>query len=300
MFTLAKARLSFSSRASAVYHPGNRNYVQRVSRVLQPRLPTLHPHRPKQADHVDISKEKEVYLEYEQSTYPVRYVDVRQQWIPFPPDAKGFFYYRRLAQSSALAGGIRFRKYMPDELTGTIIEADLQLPNGLPWTIPLRHLALLEEYSTLISDLVSNQMVDQETVKKSKRLFQLIHNSSWDSTFLYGLSQTIAVRRDAKLWEWNIVLDDEVVKVHMWAPSILVGFQQKLLEDMNRGYAHLRILRDPTINQFYGQVFRVQSRFGGILLDVLADRQELVDLNREPVKPLDQLLALESRMPSRF
>ncbi len=80
----------------------------------------------------------------------------------FPPDTRGFLYYRT-PWGPPLAGELRFRLTpTPDPATFST-GSDLVTANGVPWNIPLYSIPLRMRYRSLQAQLLQDGLVSQHT-----------------------------------------------------------------------------------------------------------------------------------------
>jgi hypothetical protein len=124
--------------------------------------------------------------------------------IPFPAGTRGFLYYLTPHDlpdpARSIAGQVRFRlttSHLPESFAGGV---DLSQPDGLPWCIPLHHIAHSSNMKALLRKLttrtkgVDPPLVSKDTIERCKRLFD--PGKLYKRT-LYSLGQPFPVKLNA-------------------------------------------------------------------------------------------------------
>ncbi|KAF7311971.1 hypothetical protein MIND_00208800 [Mycena indigotica] len=119
----------------------------------------------KSSDFVDLSNGSKLSLHFSRDLPPLSLM-YDTAFTPFPSNARGFLYYHVPPPSSPLAGAIRLR-IDSDGAAGN----DLLLPNGLPWQVGLPTLVKHEHGRGALALLLSEGLVDAETVENCRAVF---------------------------------------------------------------------------------------------------------------------------------
>jgi len=85
---------------------------------------------------------------------------VGSRHLPFPPDSSGWLYFYRGADRPTITGEVRFRLALSGNPKDFASGSDLLHPDGLPWKIPLLHIATVPKFKMLQNILLRDKFVD--------------------------------------------------------------------------------------------------------------------------------------------
>jgi hypothetical protein len=107
-------------------------------RMKRPAIQTLDPSRLRSSDFIDASLVQNMCLLSHLATIPFTTYYTQRNCDHFPTGTRGFLYYHPPNPGAPLvAGQVRFRLTPGNDPASFIHGSDLQMPNGLPWGIPL-------------------------------------------------------------------------------------------------------------------------------------------------------------------
>ncbi|KAJ6469012.1 hypothetical protein C8R47DRAFT_1150898 [Mycena vitilis] len=171
--------------------------IDRSALPLPPGVTTLDPRRFTEAQYFDISQAKHglnhIFRRMRSSQVPEPHM--RQHGtqmvtgdIPFPPDTRGFLYYRSPPHQSPLAGGIRFRVAEQPDKAGFLAGHDLMMAHGLPWHIPIWELLERRRFASIAKILAADGFTPSLFKESCAAL-----NVERDSVFITALGEPWAV-----------------------------------------------------------------------------------------------------------
>ncbi|KAJ7631969.1 hypothetical protein DFH06DRAFT_1223346 [Mycena polygramma] len=171
--------------------------IDRSPLPLPPGITTLDPRRFTEAQYFDISQAKHglncIFRRMRSSQ--VSDPHMRQHGtqmatgdIPFPPDSRGFLYYRSPPHQSPLAGGIRFRVAEQPDKAGFLAGHDLMMAHGLPWHIPVWELLERRQFASIAKILAADGFAPPLFKEACAAL-----NVERDSVFITALGEPWAV-----------------------------------------------------------------------------------------------------------
>jgi len=143
--------------------------------------------------------------------------------LPFPPDSFGWLYFYRRADRPTITGEVRFRLTLSGNPKDFASGSDLLLPDGLPWKIPLLHIATLPQFKMLRNVLLRDKLVDFDVLARCDTVVrkmgfpprnQCALLSSLDDIFVHHLSN--ATRH---LYVWRH--DKELLKLRRFALPVV-------------------------------------------------------------------------------
>jgi len=88
--------------------------------------------------------------------------------FPFPPGAKGFFYYHQPPALPPMAGEMRFR--ICGDTSQFAYRRDLEVESGRPWNIPLINIVKVGNYKVIRDLLLDEGFVDHELVADTENM----------------------------------------------------------------------------------------------------------------------------------
>jgi len=152
--------------------------------------------------------------------------------LPFPPDSSGWLCFYRRADRPTITGEVRFRLALSGNTKDFASGSDLLLPGGLPWKIPLLHIATIPQFKMLRNVLLRDKLVDLDLLARCdamvskmgcppRNLGALL--SSLDDVFVLDFSYAT---RNCHVWRHN----EDLLKV--WRVALpVVDFRtgEKLL-----------------------------------------------------------------------
>ncbi|KAJ6576154.1 hypothetical protein DFH09DRAFT_1031684 [Mycena vulgaris] len=122
---------------------------------------------------------------------------LRELSLPFPSEARGFFYYR---SHLPLEGSLRFRCTSDTSSSSFPRGQDLLATSGFPWRITLAQIAYNRSYAWITRQLVHENLVTQEELGHCHRVFSRSPSAAphltlfrLDSTFLLNFSRQLAL-----------------------------------------------------------------------------------------------------------
>ncbi|KAJ7630015.1 hypothetical protein DFH06DRAFT_1337937 [Mycena polygramma] len=171
--------------------------IDRSPLPLPPGITTLDPRRFTEAQYFDISQAgnglNRIFRRMRSSQ--VSDPHMRQHGIhmatgdiPFPPDSRGFLYYRSPPHQSPLAGGIRFRVADQPDKAGFLAGHDLMMAHGLPWHIPIWELLERRQFARIVKILTADGFAPPLFKEACAAL-----NVERDSVFITALGEPWAV-----------------------------------------------------------------------------------------------------------
>jgi hypothetical protein len=122
---------------------------------------------------------------------------------PFPPGTRGFLYYHSPIGVPQTAGEIRLKK--------TDCHQDLQLPNGLPWSIPLLRISMHSFYREFKSLLLKEGLVTRQLMAECQAMMlssskRLLDNKQ-PTTIIHSFNQPFIVDFDRPLLNFWLLED---------------------------------------------------------------------------------------------
>ncbi|KAM5537477.1 hypothetical protein V8D89_008804 [Ganoderma adspersum] len=130
------------------------------------RISTLDPTKLTPDDYVDLSCRYSVHVTLSAHDYNPAYnasASISPTGWPdrtFPPDIRGFLYYRA-PWGPPLAGELRFRVTPTPDPASFATGSDLVAPNGVPWNIPLYNIPFMTCHHGLQAQLLRDGLVPQ-------------------------------------------------------------------------------------------------------------------------------------------
>ncbi|KAF9029876.1 hypothetical protein BJ165DRAFT_1520240 [Panaeolus papilionaceus] len=112
--------------------------------------------------------------------------------IPYPDGTRGFFYYHKPSNRPRISGQIRFRVTPSDDPASFPRGYDLDTtrtthPFPYPWNVSILNLVGGQHYTNLVSQLVSEGLVE-ETLVQSVRRLSSSRNITCGGNFIFTLS----------------------------------------------------------------------------------------------------------------
>ncbi|KAJ7830447.1 hypothetical protein B0H14DRAFT_2807552 [Mycena olivaceomarginata] len=161
--------------------------------------------------------------------------------------AAGYLYYRSPPAGYPFAGSLRLR-INSDAARGS----DLLRPNGVPWQIVLPQLVINEQYTSVLEQLLAEELVSPATVKACRKLFG-DRKILTPNTLLFHLTQpfalrmtqaelrltTVGTRKIGQFVKQNLFGERSPRMRYPFTGSILVRFE--LSADRKR--MHMRVLK---------------------------------------------------------
>ncbi|PPQ82368.1 hypothetical protein CVT25_008329 [Psilocybe cyanescens] len=129
----------------------------------------------------------------------------------FPPDSRGYLYYRKpLPGEHAMTGGLRFR-VMPLDTRSFDEGIDLIHKDGLPWRVPLYNVVYFKAYAPILETLLKEGSVTPDLVAHVQKM--PVRRFSRRSAILYESSDTFI----ADLSRWprfvHMIMPESVVTI---------------------------------------------------------------------------------------
>ncbi|KAJ7318753.1 hypothetical protein DFH08DRAFT_971122 [Mycena albidolilacea] len=197
-----------------------------------------------------------LFLSYDRST----------KSTPFPRTAAGYLYYRAPPAGYPFAGSLRLR-INSDAARGS----DLLRPNGVPWQIVLPQLVINEQYTSVLVQLLAEELVSPATVKACRKLFG-DRKILTPNTLLFHLAQpfalrmtqaelrltTVGTRKIGQFVKQNLFGERSPRMRYPFTGSIVVRFE--LSADHKR--MHMRVLKvvEPVVCQSADAGYREHGR----------------------------------------
>ncbi|KAJ6630079.1 hypothetical protein B0H10DRAFT_2208211 [Mycena sp. CBHHK59/15] len=175
-------------------------YAAASIRHLPPAVTTLDPRRLGSANYFDVSESpiRDEFCKPPGTTQSEAHSrqfgnQMELRLTKFPKPTVGFLYYHLPSYLSALAGGVRFRLASSADQHAFLAGTDLTVGPGLPWQIPITHIATHEAHTPLLDMLVHDGLTPRA----------LIHVCRWmcmqpDAVLIAALGQSWTVA-----WEWE-------------------------------------------------------------------------------------------------
>jgi len=127
----------------------------------------------------------------------------------FPPNSRGFLYYRKAPSNEPeLSSAVRLRVVPP----GTVNFAggtDLKYPDGSPWCLPIYRITSCKGYAPIVDMLLADGFVTRNQVEQLKKLS--IPRLHWSSTVLHDASEPFL---------WNLL--STPYSLHLITPTMAV------------------------------------------------------------------------------
>jgi hypothetical protein len=185
-----------------------------------PSLTTLHPQLLQPSDFHSLSSMQAVRINYDtrESNEPsdIYYKAIGKNRIPFPTEARGFFYFHPGPSYAPIAGELRFRVVPTGSPTDFNQGHDLLAINQcLPWSIPLATLLSFKGYSGLASLLKCHFMPTLSSVLERVKEDKL-QKARTNSTIIHALGQPLFTRVDQISITHCIAKGEELGEPRSW------------------------------------------------------------------------------------
>ncbi|KAJ7436141.1 hypothetical protein B0H11DRAFT_665261 [Mycena galericulata] len=127
---------------------------------------------------------------------------------PFPVHASGFLYYHAPPSLDPTAAAIRLRLAASTNVNPRAPPCtDLLARSGLPWSIPILHLASLKTYAAFVAQLLADELVSPELLERCRSLASHLGKTRPVHTAtVHCIGQPFPMRFDA--WSTTVVIID--------------------------------------------------------------------------------------------
>ncbi|KAJ7079997.1 hypothetical protein B0H15DRAFT_492403 [Mycena belliarum] len=222
----AVQRAYWGQRRTFLDHPASYRWVSPVfftkDRGVQngppvkvpPQVTTLHPHRLTDANYIDLAGTSLDTRSYFRQLRSRLSVDPHSRQYgcqmftgdcPFPPETRGFLYFRSVPDQSPYGGGLRFRVAATPDKGGFLGGHDLLMPHGLPWHIPIWELCTRRIHGDVLRILKEDGFAPPEMIFASEKA-----NVARDSVFITALGQ-----------RWPVDFQWEFSRIYLASPGRL-------------------------------------------------------------------------------
>ncbi|KAJ6554558.1 hypothetical protein B0H19DRAFT_1154041 [Mycena capillaripes] len=106
----------------------------------------------------------------------------------FPPDTRGFLYFRSVPNQSPLAGAVRFRVAEKPDKASFLAGHDLLMSHGLPWQLPIWEIVIRPAFKDIL-DILAADGFAPEGLQLACNSFNIVR----DSVFIAALGEPWAV-----------------------------------------------------------------------------------------------------------
>ncbi|TFK45335.1 hypothetical protein OE88DRAFT_1222195 [Heliocybe sulcata] len=130
--------------------------------------------------------------------FEMRYFQSGCKRIPFPPDSHGFLYWHVELDALPVSGQVRFRTTRSSDPATFPSGRDLQLPDGLTWSISLLRIARQTQYSGLRAHLLYEELVTEKVLATVANTSPSLHdNQRIPKSDIHAISTAKVTRHSA-------------------------------------------------------------------------------------------------------
>ncbi|KAJ6564673.1 hypothetical protein B0H19DRAFT_81731 [Mycena capillaripes] len=161
-------------------------------------LSTLDPSRLRETDFIDISGAGSVKIRFSPNWSPgdrIQYMRVPAgsgERIPFPPNTRGFLYFKRQDELSSLAGGLQFRLAKIAHPSSFPHGQDLLWPSGDPWQLMFVQIASRGSYQGFLEQIQRDGFASSSDSRRCRMMFAN-QNKIHPRVMLFSMAQPFIV-----------------------------------------------------------------------------------------------------------